>query len=445
MTDETSGPKPWDLERYRGVKERPDYRVEWDRDRDLVLDDSHRTGRSRPIYSFDGPSLFWLVLRAVGLTVLTLGIYRFWMTTSLRRHYWHAIRIQGDPFEYSGTGFEKLLGFLMAIVILAVYLALVNLALTYVEISFLNGSPWALPLSMLFAAPLIFFAQYRARHYILARTRWRGIRFGLGKGAWGYAWRAMWYWTVAILTAGLLRPYAQFKLSKYATDRAWYGDLKFEQGGSWVGLFAQWVWLYIIFGMMGLASWGMAADKYNPATAVIGMAIIGVGSFALFVMALRYEVVTFRYLWNHRSLGDVTFTCDISPTQVIKVYVLGSLAVTIFTIVVALVVMALAAIVAYVLVSPEQFTAMTRMKGFDGAAGDWTTMAIVIVGYVVVFAVSYAFGHVFITQPILQRKAESMTLNNVQLLSLSRQREHDAAAEAGGFADALGVDVGAGI
>ena len=40
---------------------------------------------------------------------------------------------------------------------------------------------------------------------------------------------------------------------------------------------------------------------------------------------------------------------------------------------------------------------------------------------------------------------ETMTINNVQSLTQSRQRDHDHAAEAGGFADALGVDVGAGF
>jgi len=446
MTEETGGErKPWDLERYRGVKERPDYQVEWDRDRDLVLDDSHRTGKSRPIYSFDGPSLFWLVLRGMTVTFLTLGLYRFWMITGLRRHYWHAIRIQGDPFEYTGTGLEKILGFLMALVILGIYLALVQLGLTYVQISFLDNSPWAIPISILAAAPLIFFAQYRARRYILARTRWRGIRFGLDGGAWGYAWRAIGLWVLTILSAGLLYPYKQFRLSKYVTDRAWYGNLRFEQGGSWAGLFANWVWIYIVLGMMGLALWGMAADKHNPSTAVIGIAIIGAGSLALFIMIMRYEVVSFRYLWNHRSLGEVTFTCDISPAKVIRVYVVGSLGVTVFTILVGMVMVGITVALGYTISSPEQMQAMVRTRDLAAAQQHWPVIAMVALGYLVVIATSYAFSHLFITQPILQRKAESMTLHNVQLLSMSRQRAHDAASEAGGFADALGVDVGAGF
>ena len=178
---------------------------------------------------------------------------------------------------------------------------------------------------------------------------------------------------------------------------------------------------------------------------IIGIAIIGAGSFALFVMIMRYEVVSFRYLWNHRTLGDVTFSCDVSPAQVIKIYVLGSLGVTVFSVVVFLVMMSLTAILAYLLVSPEEFSALMKLRGYGSAANHWQLVAMYFFSLVVVAAVSRAFTHIFVIQPVLQRKAESMTVNNVQLLSLSRQREHDEAAEAGGFADALGVDVGAGF
>jgi len=65
--------------------------------------------------------------------------------------------------------------------------------------------------------------------------------------------------------------------------------------------------------------------------------------------------------------------------------------------------------------------------------------------YVILFAVPFAFAQIFITRPILQRKAEAMVIHDAQSLTESRQRAHDHAAEAGGFADALGVDVGAGI
>jgi len=69
----------------------------------------------------------------------------------------------------------------------------------------------------------------------------------------------------------------------------------------------------------------------------------------------------------------------------------------------------------------------------------------VIFLYLTFFAIPFAFSHIFITRPILQRKAEAMVIHGAQVLTQSRQRAHDHAAEAGGFADALGVDVGAGF
>jgi uncharacterized membrane protein YjgN (DUF898 family) len=445
MTDSTGEHRPWDLEQYRGVKERPDYNQEWDRDRELELDASFRTGNARPVYAYDGPSLFWLALGTALLTVLTLGIYRFWMTTRLRAHYWQSIHVQGDPFEYTGTGIEKLLGFLVAIVILAVYLGLINLGLAFIGMSYFSGDLVALNISILAAIPLFFFAEYRARRYIMARTRWRGIRFGMGDGALGYTVRAVGLWILTILTAGLLYPYKQFKLTKYIADRTWFGNIRFEQGGSWAGLFAYWVWIYIVLGLMALSLWGIFADKGNPSTAVIGGVIITAGYFALFVMFLRYEVVAFRYLWNNRRLGDASFTCEITPAQVIKIYVLGSLGVLFFSLVIGAVLIALAVIAAFALVGQERVLAWADDTAPAAMLGEWQVMVLFGAAYLVAIAASYAFSQIFITRPILSRKAQTMTINNIQALSVSRQREHDHAAEAGGFADALGVDVGGGF
>ena len=45
-----------------------------------------------------GPML-GLALRTGILTILTLGFYRFWAKTRLRRYYWSAIRPGGIPLE----------------------------------------------------------------------------------------------------------------------------------------------------------------------------------------------------------------------------------------------------------------------------------------------------------------------------------------------------------
>ena len=70
--------------------------------------------------------LFWLAFWTGFLTVLTLGIYRFWARTRLRRYIWSAIDVGGDSFEYTGTGLEKFLGFLIGLVVFTVYLGLLK-------------------------------------------------------------------------------------------------------------------------------------------------------------------------------------------------------------------------------------------------------------------------------------------------------------------------------
>src|SRR2546422_519586 len=67
---------------------------------------------------------FHLVKRGAGLELVTLGFYRFWLTTDMRRHLWTNTQIDGDGAEYTGRGRELLIGFLVALAILVpIYLA----------------------------------------------------------------------------------------------------------------------------------------------------------------------------------------------------------------------------------------------------------------------------------------------------------------------------------
>ena len=45
MTDDTSGPKPWDIEQFRGVRRHAKRKEDWEKDRELVLDASYRSER----------------------------------------------------------------------------------------------------------------------------------------------------------------------------------------------------------------------------------------------------------------------------------------------------------------------------------------------------------------------------------------------------------------
>src|ERR1051326_8845634 len=65
-----------------------------------------------------------LVIRGTALELVTVGFYRFWLATDMRRHLWSNTMIEGDAAEYTGTAKELLIGFLFALAILApIYVA----------------------------------------------------------------------------------------------------------------------------------------------------------------------------------------------------------------------------------------------------------------------------------------------------------------------------------
>lgn len=194
-----------------------------------------------PVYSGTAGRLFFLALRYMALTIVTFGIGRFWMATRLRQHYWSSVTIGDAPMEYTGRAKEKLIGFLIAVVILAAVLFVANLALALIGLLVFKQPFIAFQLSFIVLVPLGFWAQYRARRYIMARTRWRGIRFGVEPAAWGYAGAALGWWALVILTLGLLYPLMQLRLSRFLTDRSYFGDLRFEQKARLRPLFLSWM------------------------------------------------------------------------------------------------------------------------------------------------------------------------------------------------------------
>src|SRR5258708_33435169 len=67
---------------------------------------------------------FHLVLRGAGLEMITVGFYRFWLATDIRRHLWANTVVDGDAAEYTGRATEILIGVLFALaIIVPVYLA----------------------------------------------------------------------------------------------------------------------------------------------------------------------------------------------------------------------------------------------------------------------------------------------------------------------------------
>lgn len=378
--------------------------------------------------------LFWLALRTSLLTVLTLGMYRFWMKTRLRRWYWSAIRPGGVPLEYVGQPLEKLLGFLVAVVILAFYIGVVNLILMFVSFSLLNGAGAAYALSFIGVIPIIFFASYRARRYILARTRWRGIRFGLEPGAWGYAVRCIMHWFLSLISLGLLAPRQKFYLEKYRIDRTYFGDAQMLQGGSWGMLYP--AMAHVIIGtVITAATLAIAGANESPrflALLVISVPWMGFG-------LVHYNVRSFQLLAAHKRLGGIGFDAKPRVWRVLRIYLLGYL---IVFLALGLLLM-LVGVVFVTIFEPVFLSEILDAPVRTGRQPDWLVLVFAAPAYFLIFVLWGVLRNVFVTMPLARHYAETLTLTGTENLDQIQQRGRDEFVEAEGFADAL--DVGAAL
>ncbi|MEL6264799.1 MAG: DUF898 family protein [Pseudomonadota bacterium] len=474
MTSETENPgRSWDLENFRvGKAPPPDPKARGkgrastagpditEQDDGEWLAPGERKARARYV---DGGRVFWIGFFGVLLSIFTVGLYRFWMLTNLRRAYAGSVRVENDPIEYTGTGLEKLIGFLVAVAMLAIYLSMAQFALTFAGVVSFDMPPQLLGVGALLAiGPFWYWAQYRSQKYIMSRLRWRGIRFGLEKGALRYMGLSLLWGVATLASLGFLYPYMHFKQAQFIANRTHIGSLKVTQHGSWLGLLSYWIWFYIAIGMMFLFVWGMA-EEMRLGEEGIGLMIGLLAPLAFlifFIMYMNYQAGAFRYLWDNRTIGGATLENDLSSGGVIWTYIKGSvltsILTTLFGSIGGLIFLFIGLAVTSLLLgeggSPEAVFDELNALWQDGTPPEVMTMLVYLpaalgffLTYIVGFAISFGFTQSLVIQPIMSRKVEAVLMRNPGALERAKQRSKSEADDAGGFADALGVDLGGGF
>lgn len=455
MTESSAPARAWDLEQY-STKAR--------RERALAAAAAPSTGRAadqpahehiarkddgdwlapaerktRPRYVASG-SVFWPAFTGALLSVATLGLYRFWMLAKLRRAYAGSIRLDGDPVAYVGTGFEKLVGFLIAAGLLAGCLLLANLALAFAGLTATEGTPSFEPVSLVALAPVWFWAQYRRQRYLVSRLEWRSTRFSLAPGAFGYAWRSVIWAIVTVLTLGLAYPYMHFAQARYLAQRCRLGTLAVRQEGSWLGLMAHWLRLYLVVVLMFLAFWGLSEEMELDVEAMRGWLaiLVPIGLVVTAYTAMVYRIAAFRCLWDYRTIGGMRIDNDLKIYRIVFAYIGGTLGVGVMAPVIGGIVglsALLAAAVALGAASGALDPAMVRGALDAVREGDEPLPAALLarapvllpaalglgLGGLAFLAAAYALAQSLVVQPILRRKAETMLLRNPDVLAQAGQ------------------------
>ena len=264
-----------------------------------------------------------LVMRGTGLELLTVGFYRFWLATDIRRHLWWNIDIAGDGPEYTGRGKELLLGFLFALAILVpIYLAYFLIGLEAERAKAFASIP-------LFLFFYVFgqFAIYRARRYRLTRTVWWGVRFWMTGSGWSYAARSGLWAIAVILTLGLLLPWRETALERYKMRNSYYGDLPGDFDGRAWDFFKEgwWIWLIVLVSFaVGFLAIPLTIrfPHLLPAAMVIAIAR-GWGLLLLLPAPFLYgmfKAVEWRWWVSGVRFGDVYFESALSRTALIGLY-----------------------------------------------------------------------------------------------------------------------------
>jgi uncharacterized membrane protein YjgN (DUF898 family) len=193
-------------------------------------------------FSGSRSEFFHLVKRGAALELVTLGFYRFWLLTDIRRHLWSNTLVDGDAAEYTGRGKELLIGFLVALAILVpIYLGYLLIGLEAEHYQAFASIP-------LFLFFYLFgqFAIFRARRYRLTRTIWRGVRFWMTGSGWIYALQASLWGLLSAVTLGLALPWRMAALERYKMRHSYYGDLQGSFEGRGWEFFKRGWWLWLL-------------------------------------------------------------------------------------------------------------------------------------------------------------------------------------------------------
>ena len=253
------------------------------------------------------------------LTIVTLGIYRFWAKARERRYLWSHTRMVGDDLEWTGTGGEMFVGFLIAMGVLIGWAALVFglTALVGEWFVFVGGLSFYIFILWAFG-----FAQFRALRYRLSRTYWRGIRGGSDSNGVGYGWTALGNNFVAGLTLGIMTPRAIVNNWNDRVRAMSFGpymlDSDVDTSGlqlRWMALYGVYIGFFVLMAMLAPDAETAPAEP-NPAALIAilalfaGLGLVMVSFWALF---FRKAADTFR-------IGGIAAGFEVSTADWLKFY-----------------------------------------------------------------------------------------------------------------------------
>lgn len=300
------------------------------------------SGNEDSAFGFDGswrefaPIAFTNLL----LTIVTLGIYRFWATTRERRYLWSRSRFIDERLEWAGTGKELFIG---ALLVLAAIILPFFVITQVAQALILRGQEAAGATLSLLSFAFIFYligvARFRALRYRLSRTRWHGIRGGSDDQGFTFGLSYMWKTVVGYIPAGLLIPWSMVSLWNERWSKMSFGPFAFESDAEGGPIFPRFLLFYlspllIFIAMVPLFAAGVTQGRFEGAPggglvfaifAAIFLFYAGLG-----LIAVAFYSKYFRVVVGATRLNDLQFHFEASTKDWLKL-LFGDVVLVLFT------------------------------------------------------------------------------------------------------------------
>ena len=272
------------------------------------------------------------------LTIVTLGIYRFWATTRERQYLWAHSRFVDERLEWTGTGKELFVGFVLVFILFILPLSLFS----FVQQGLIARGYEVVAMVLTFVIFFGFFyltgvARFRALRYRLSRTRWRGIRGGSNHQGFRYGLSYMWKTIVGYIPLGLLVPWSMTSLWNERMRKMSFGPHEFDAHADSSNVFARYLLFYlapIIFFIGGIAAgaMGMIAGQSLGGDQGAGIGMVGAVVFlvlffylGLGLIAVAFFAKFYREVVGSTTWGNLNFSFEASTMDWVKLLIVDAL------------------------------------------------------------------------------------------------------------------------
>jgi len=172
-----------------------------------------------------GVELFRIQIVNAILTIITIGFYYPWAKAAKLRYLYSQTIFEDHPFAFTGTGKEMFKGFVKAIIFLmigyGIFFYLINEHYQQFAILFIY-------LFILAILPIAIHGSYK---YRMAKTVWRGIRFGYIGTKKELFWLFIKGIFFTIITFGLYGAWFTMDIRKYVIGKIRIGNAEFRYNG----------------------------------------------------------------------------------------------------------------------------------------------------------------------------------------------------------------------